>query len=168
MLNKKIIDLLNRQINREFFSAYLYLDIANFFNHQGLAGYANYFRVQAKEEQEHAMKIVDYLLDNNEQVALEAIAQPQVKETEYPAIFNLVIAHERFITNSIYEIVTVTHEEHDYRTQQFLAWFVSEQGEEEKNAEDMLGKFELFGHDPKGLMELDKELLARVYTPATV
>ena len=117
--------LLNQQINKEFYSAYLYLDIANFYASKGLDGFANWYQVQAKEEQDHAMLYVTALI------------------------------------NAIY---TAAQAAQDYRTVQFLDWFVKEQGEEEKNAADLITKMELFGSDAKGLYMLNSELAARVYT----
>lgn len=167
MLNAKVKDLLNTQINLELYSAYLYLDFANYYYDKGLDGFAHYYDIQSQEERDHAMHLRAYLHDNGESVTFEAIAKPdkEVKEVDDPIKFAL--EHEIFITASINGIYKAASEANDYRTMQYLDWYVKEQGEEEKNADDLLKKYNLFGIDPKGLYELNRELLGRAYSPAT-
>ncbi len=167
-MEKKIKDLIIGQINREFYSAYLYLDFANYYYDKGLDGFANYFDIQAQEERDHAMMMRKYLLDNGERVTLEAIEKPDktYEGIEDPLRFSF--EHEKFITASINEIYKAAGEINDFRTMQFFNWFVKEQGEEEKNADDLLKKYELFGNDPKGLYLLNQELLGRVYSAPAV
>ena len=167
MLNAKVKELINTQINLELYSAYLYLDFANYYYDKGLDGFAHYYDIQSKEERDHAMHLRSYLHDNGESVTFNAIAKPdkEVKAVDDPIKFAL--EHEIFITSSINGIYKAASEANDYRTMQYLDWYVKEQGEEEKNADDLLKKFNLFGIDPKGLYELNRELLGRVYTPAT-
>lgn len=164
MLDKKVSTLLNDQINKELYSAYLYLDFSLYYQAQGLDGFANWYMVQTQEERDHAMLILKYLQNNGEQVTLESIMKPDQPCTALsdPLVFSL--QHERYVTSLINTIYDAAHGVKDYRTTQFLDWFVKEQGEEEKNAEDMVKKFELFGHDPKGLYLLDGEMAQRTYS----
>lgn len=163
MLDAKVKELINDQINKEFYSAYLYLDFANYYYDKGLDGFANWFDVQAQEERDHAMLMRTYLLNNGESVILDQVAKPdsQYKDLEDP--LRLSLEHERYITSQINQIYRAANAVDDFRTMQFYDWFVKEQGEEEKNADDMIRKFELFGSDPKGLYSLNQELLGRVY-----
>jgi len=164
MLDKKVKDLINEQINKEFYSAYLYLDFANYYDDKGLDGFANWYDVQAQEERDHAMLMRTYLHNNGESVTFNSIAKPDktYSGTEDPLKFSL--EHEQYITGYINKIYKTASDANDYRTMQFFDWFVKEQGEEEKNAEDLIKKFELFGIDPKGLYALNQELLGRMYT----
>ena len=164
MMNAKVHELLNQQINKELYSAYLYLQFSNYFEEAGLDGFANWYMIQAQEERDHAMLFYQYLQNNNEKVTLEAIDKPD-KEFKDP-IDPLVIAaeHERYVTALINDIYHECYENRDYRTMKFLDWFVDEQREEEKNADSMVNRFKLFGHDAKGLYSLDQEFAGRVYT----
>lgn len=143
--------LLNQQINKEFYSAYLYLDIANFYASKGLDGFANWYQVQAKEEQDHAMLFYQYLHNNGQPVILEAVGKPDGAFASLEAPLAAALEHERYVTALINAIYTAAQAAQDYRTVQFLDWFVKEQGEEEKNAADLITKMELFGSDAKGL-----------------
>lgn len=163
MLDKKVIELLNSQINKEFYSAYLYLDFANFFESKGLEGFANWYKVQAQEERDHAMLFYQYLQNNNQRVDFQAIGKPDVEMESLMDPLKAALAHEEYVTDSIHTIYTAAQEVHDYRTLQFLDWFVKEQGEEETNANNLITKMELFGSDAKGLYMLDNELKTRVY-----
>jgi ferritin len=168
MLNKELVQLLNEQVNKEWYSAYLYLDISNYYMDQNLNGFGNWFYVQTQEERDHAMLFVKYLLNNSEKVVLKEIKAPDkiFHDFKEPAVSAL--EHERKVTASINNIYAVAYEQKDFRTMQFLDWFVKEQGEEEKNTEDLVKKYDLFGNDAKGLYLLDQELAARVYAPATL
>ncbi|NLK36758.1 MAG: ferritin [Epulopiscium sp.] len=163
MLDKKVAELLNSQINKEFYSAYLYLDMANYYNAEGLDGFANWFNIQAQEERDHALLFLQYLQNNGELVTLEAIAKPDKVFTQHIDPLKESLAHEQYVTASIHAIYDAAYQVKDYRTMQFLDWFVKEQGEEEKNSEDNLKKFELYGTDAKALYMLDSELATRVY-----
>ncbi|WP_101696879.1 ferritin [Clostridium minihomine] len=164
MLNEKVVTLLNTQINKEFFSAYLYLGIANYYKDEGLDGFSNWYTIQAQEERDHAMLFLQYLQNNSEKVVLEAIDKPDAKFSDLLSPAKAALAHEQYVTNSIHEIYDAASGVKDYRTMQFLDWFVKEQGEEEMNAETLIKKIQLFGSDSKGLYLLDQELAARVYT----
>jgi len=163
-MNDKIAALLNQQINKEFYSAYLYLDMSNYYDELDLDGYANYYMIQAQEERDHALLFMKYMQVNGLKVTLDAIDKPD-------KVFNnildpLVIAaeHERYVTALINNIYHECHEAKDYRTMKFLDWFVDEQMEEEDNADSMITRYKLFGSDPKGLYALDQEYAGRVYT----
>ena len=164
MLNAKVRDLLNQQINKEFYSAYLYLDFSNYYERVGLDGFANWYRIQAQEERDHAMLFYDYLQNNDELVELDAIAKPDKVFTDKLGPLKAALEHERYVTSLIDTIYAAAYEVKDFRTMEFLNWFVKEQGEEETNASDMITKMELFGPDPKSLNMLNTELAARVYS----
>lgn len=164
MLNEKVSKLLNTQINKEFFSAYLYLEIANYYKEEGLDGFSNWYQIQAQEERDHALLFLQYLQNNSEKVVLEAIDKPTNSFSEILAPAKVAFAHEQYVTKLIHTIYEEAYTVKDFRTMQFLDWFVKEQGEEETNAENVIKKIELFGTDAKGLYLLDQELAARVYT----
>lgn len=164
MLNAKVAELLNTQINKEFYSAYLYLDFANFYEDEGLKGFANWYRVQAQEERDHAMLFIQYLQNNGEKATLEAIDKPGVALSDRMSPLKAGLEHEEYVTSLIHNIYDAAYSVKDFRTMQFLDWFVKEQGEEETNASDLIKKMELFGDDVKSLYMLDNELSARVYT----
>ena len=163
MLNPKVRDLLNQQVNKEFYSAYLYLDFSNYFDDRSLDGFANWYMVQAQEERDHAMLFYRYLLNNDEKVTLEAIDKPDVVINADIDVLKAGLKHEIYVTSLINDIYAAAYEVRDFRTMQFLDWFVKEQGEEEKNATDLISKMELYGSDPKSLYMLNQELAARVY-----
>ena len=164
MLKKEIKDLMNAQINKELFSAYLYLDVANHYIDKGLEGFGNWYDVQAMEEKDHAFLMRQFIQNNGERVELEAIAKPVVNYKTLRTGMEESLAHERYITSQINNIYEKALELKDYKTLEFLAWFVKEQVEEEKNAEDLLKKYDMFNGDVKGLYMLDKDLATRVYT----
>lgn len=163
MLNAEVVKLLNQQINKELYSAYLYMDMANYYAEQNLAGFENWFYIQTQEERDHAMLFRTYLLNNGETITLEAIAAPDKTFHSFKDPLVAAFEHEQFVTASIYAIYETASQNKDFRTMQFLDWFIKEQGEEEKNTEDLVKRFDLFGSDPKGLYMLDNELKARVY-----
>lgn len=163
MLNEKIVKLLNEQVTAEFYSAYLYLDFANYYASKSLNGFANWYNIQAQEERDHAMLFIKYLQNNGESVELEAIDKPDKKLIDFIDPLKAGAEHERLVTSLIHNIYGEAYDIRDFRTMQFLDWFVKEQGEEETNADGMVDKFELFGHDPKGLYQLDQELAGRTY-----
>ena len=163
MLDKKVDKLLNEQINKEFFSAYLYLDMSNYYYGKGLAGFGNWFKVQAQEERDHAMLFLTYLQNNGQEVILTAIEGPDKKYDNFKTPLDGALEHEQFVTASINTIYEEALKVKDFRTLEFLNWFVKEQGEEEKNAEELIQRYDLFGSDAKGLYMLDSEMGARVY-----
>jgi len=167
-MNEKIAALLNQQINKEFYSAYLYLDMANFYDELDLDGYANYYNIQAQEERDHALLFMKYMQTNGLKVTLEAIDRP---DKAYSCVLDPLEAaaeHERYVTALINDIYHACHEAKDYRTMKFLDWFVDEQMEEEDSADSMISRYKLFGNDPRGLYLLDQEYAARVYAPPSL
>lgn len=163
MLNETVTKLLNEQVAAEFYSAYLYLDFSSFFEDQGLNGFANWYKIQAQEERDHAMLMYQYLHNNGVRPTLEAIGKPESPEGSME-VLKAGLNHEKLVTSLIHAIYDAAYQAKDFRTMQFLDWFVKEQGEEEKNAQDLIRKMELFGSDGKGLYMLDAELGSRVYT----
>ncbi len=159
MLNSSVSKLLNEQINKEMFSAYLYLDMAYYYLNKGLNGFANWFKKQAGEEMQHAYKFVDYLQDNGFEVTLEAIAKPTKAYASHREPLVESLKHEEFVTASIKAIYKEAVKVDDYATQEFLHWFIKEQVEEEKNANDLIVAYDL--HQPNGLIMLDGKLASR-------
>ncbi|MBR6558069.1 MAG: ferritin [Clostridia bacterium] len=164
MMNEKVRELLNAQINKEFYSAYLYLEFSNYFDDKGLEGFANWYMVQAQEERDHAMLFYTYLQNENQKVTLEAIDKPDKTFSCHLDVLKAGLEHEEYVTSLINDIYAAAYDVKDFRTMQFLDWFVKEQGEEETNANDLITKMELFGSDPKSLYMLNQELATRVYT----
>ena len=167
-MERNVSELLNDQINKEFYSGYLYLDMANFYSSKGLDGFANWFEIQAQEEQAHAMLFYKYMQNNSETVTLGAIAKPDKEYVELIDPLKAAYEHEQYVTSLIHNLYAEAQKVNDYRTIQFLDWFVKEQGEEEKNTSDLLTKMEIFGCDGKGLYMLDSELKARVFNPPSL
>ena len=163
-MDKKVAALLNDQINKELYSAYLYLDMANFYNRKGLDGFSNWYEIQAKEEQDDAMLMYQYVHNNDETVTLEAIAKPDKTFEKLMDPLKAGLEHERYVTSLINTIYAAAQEVNDFRTTQFLDWFIKEQGEEEKNSTDLITKMELFGDDARSLYMLNSELAGRVYS----
>ena len=156
-MNTKVHELLNQQINKEFYSAYLYLDFSNYFEDAGLDGFANWYKIQAQEERDHAMLFYQYLQNENQKVTLEAIDKPDNAFSCHMDVLKAGLDHEKYVTSLIHNIYAEAYEAKDFRTMQFLDWFVKEQGEEETNANDLISKMELFGSDPKSLYMLNQE-----------
>ena len=163
-MNATIHELLNQQINHEFYSAYLYLEFSNYFKRKGLDGFANWYQIQAQEERDHALLFYNYLHNENQPVTLEAIAKPTREYASHLDVLKAGLQHEKFVTSLINNIYSAAYDARDFRTMQFLDWFVKEQGEEETTANDLISKMELYGSDPRSLYLLNQELGARVYT----
>ena len=158
MFNKKLEEALNEQINKELYSAYLYLGMAVHFESEGLKGFASWMRVQAKEEQEHAMKIYDYLFSVDGTPVLKTIKEvPTHYEKKPIEVIQEVLKHEQFVTASINSLYELALAGKDYKTQLFLQWFINEQVEEEENDRDILDTFKYIDNNA-GLLLLDKEL----------
>ena len=131
-MNEKIAALLNDQINKEFYSAYLYLDMANYYTDMHLNGYANYYTIQAQEERDHALLFMKYMQSNGLKVTLEAIGKPDKAFTSILDPMEIAAEHERYVTSLINNIYAAAHEAKDYRTMKFLDWFVDERGLQEE------------------------------------
>ena len=163
MLDKKVAELLDEQVNKELYSAYLYLDFSLYYEDLGLDGFANWYMIQAQEERDHAMLILQYLQNNGVRPILETVNKPDKELNDKLQVLELALEHERYVSGLINAIYEAAHAVKDFRTMQFLDWFVKEQGEEEKTAEDMIKKMELYGDDAKGLYMLNSELAGRTY-----
>jgi len=165
MLSKKMEKALNEQINKEMYSAYLYMSMSAQSSNMGLPGFANWFMVQYKEEMEHAMKIYNYVDDQGGKIKLMAINEPPSDFKDPMDMFKRTLKHEQFVTKCINELVNLSIKEKDHATQIFLQWFVTEQIEEEGNDNEIISKLELAGTKGNGLFMVDKELSTRVYNP---
>ena len=129
MLDANVAELLNEQINKEFYSAYLYLDFSNYFEEEGLDGFANWYKVQAQEERDHAMLFLQYLQNNSAKVTLEAIPKPDKELADRLQVLRYGLEHEQYVTSLIHTLYDAAYTVKDFRTMQFLDWFVKEQGE---------------------------------------
>lgn len=165
MLSKKLEEALNAQINAEFWSAYLYLSMSADFASKGLPGFANWMEIQFKEEQDHAMKFLNYILSRGGKVELKPIAKVEKSWKSPLAAFKSTLEHEQVVTKLINDLYALATEEKDYATQSMLKWFIDEQVEEEENAQAIIDTLTLLDGNGYGIYQLDKELAARVYTP---
>jgi ferritin len=165
MLTKKLLAGLNKQLNNELYSAYLYLSMSSYAGSIGLKGSANWFFVQYQEEMVHAMKFFTFINSRGEHTELAAIAAPPTKFNSLLEMFEKTLVHEQFITASINELTDLALAEKDHATNIFLQWFITEQIEEEENDRDIIGKLKLIGNNGQGILMLDSELAARVFVP---
>jgi ferritin len=161
MISRKMEKAINEQINRELYSAYLYLAMSAYAENIGLRGFANWFRVQNTEETGHAMKFFDYIHEQSGRVELGAIDKPPVEFKSPQALFDQSLKHEQFITKSIGELVDLAIKENDHATNNFLQWYVKEQVEEEANAQEIVTKLKMIGASGSGLLYLDAKLAKR-------
>ena len=166
MVSENMEKAINEQLNAEMYSGYLYLSMAAYFEDQDYPGFAQWMRVQAQEELDHAMKFYDYLNTRGARVTLTAIEAPQTEWDSIEAVFKHVLEHEQMVTSLINNLVDIAIEEKDHATNQFLQWYVEEQVEEEESAMEVLGKIKRAG-GANILYMLDSELGSRVYTPST-
>ena len=166
-MQNKVSELLNEQITKEFYSAYLYLNMSLYYSDRGLDGFANWFRVQAQEERDHALLFIDYMEQNDMEITLGDVTKPEGKFDSFMAPFELTLQHEKYVTRLINQIYSAAEKAQDFRTTQFLDWFVSEQAEEEATATDLIKRMRLFG-DGMALYMMDAELKSRVYAAPTL
>lgn len=167
MIQEKMQTALNDQINAEFFSAYLYLAMAAYFEDQNLSGCAHWMELQYQEESEHAMKIYKYINDRGGRVQLNAMEKPQAEWDSPMAVFEAAYKHEQYITSRINDLMKLAVELNDFTTQSFLQWYLDEQVEEEANVDEIVQSFHLMGNDKRGLFMLDRELKQRKASPDT-
>jgi ferritin len=165
MINKKVEQAINEQINAEMFSAYLYLSMSAWFETQSLAGFASWMKVQFQEEMFHADKFYNYIHERGGQVTLKAIEGPQTEWKTTLDVFEATLAHEQKVTGLINDLVSLAEQEKDHATRIFLEWFVSEQVEEEKSADDVIQQLKLMANAPGGIFMLNRELAQRTFTP---
>jgi ferritin len=159
MLNEKLTKAINEQINKEFYSSYLYLAMAAHFDAKALPGFAKWMKVQASEEWGHGMRLYEYLTEVGAPVELAAIALPPSKFGTPKEIFEQSLEHERMVTASINAIYDLAKKENDPKTELMLHWFINEQVEEEKNARDIIDQLEMGGGNSFGIMFMDKHVL---------
>jgi len=165
MLKEKMEQALNEQINAELYSSYLYLSMAAYFESKNLKGFANWMMVQAQEEDFHAMKMFGFVNDRSGRVHLKAIEGPPTEWDSPLAVFEAVYKHECHVSELIHKLVDLSLEMSDHPTNTFLQWFVTEQVEEESNADDIVQQLKMIGNDGHGLFMIDRELGTRVFTP---
>ena len=158
MISNAINSIINEQINKEFYSGYLYLSMSAYFRELGLFGFASWTKHQAKEEVEHGLKLFDYLIERNSFVTLKQIKTPEFEFNGITSIFNHIYDHEKCITASVMKIAKTAEEECDRTTLTFIDWFITEQIQEEQTVKDIIKRLELFGDDKTSLFLMDKEL----------
>lgn len=163
MIKKSLEKALNEQINAEIHSAYLYLSMSAWFAEQGLAGYANWMRVQFQEELAHGTHIFDYVCERGAKVTLTPIGTVETEFAGITEVFEKVLTHEQKVTALINNLMDIATKENDHATQSFLKWYVDEQVEEEANAEQILYNLRLIKGEGQGLLMMDRELQARVF-----
>ena len=168
LLEKRVKDLMVDQINKELYSAYLYLDFANYYDSNNLDGFVNWYTIQAKEEMDHAMLFYKYLHKHNEHVILGAIGKPDKEFTDYLEPTKAGLEHEKYVTSLIENIYRVANEYNDSESMKFLKWFLDEQEEEEENASDLIAKTEFALENPNGISVLNTQLKRRKYKAPTL
>lgn len=167
MVSEKMQEALNKQLNAELYSSYLYLSMSAYFHSVNLAGFANWMRVQAQEELVHAMKFYDYVNQRGGRVTLLPVEGPPTEWHSPLAVFEDTYQHEQKVTGLIHELANLAVSENDHATKTFLQWFVTEQVEEEESADELVKKLKLIGDSANGLFMMDRELAQRVFTPPT-
>ncbi|HCZ07279.1 MAG: ferritin [Thermotogota bacterium] len=160
-INATVEKALNEQINRELYSAYLYLAMAAYLDEKNLPGAAHWMRVQAQEEVGHAMRLYNYVVERRGRVVLEAIEKPPVEWKSITDVFESALKHEEKVTSHIHSLVDLAQEEGDHATVSMLKWFVDEQVEEEASVDEILQKLRYLGEDGRSLIILDRELAQR-------
>lgn len=165
MINEKVEQAFNKQINAETYSAYLYWSMSAALEKMNLPGFANWMRIQAQEEMTHALKFYQHIIERGGSVVLSAIDAPPVEWDSVKAVFQNALKHEQFVTGLINGLMDLAMEQRDHAGNMFLQWFVSEQVEEEASAMEVLGKLEVVGETAGGLYMLDKEMGQRVFVP---
>lgn len=165
MLSKRLEEELNKQVNAELYSAYLYLSMSAYFADQNLNGFANWMYVQFQEEQAHAMKFFNYIIDRGGKVQLMQIDEPKTEWKNIVEVFEETFAHEQKVTSLINNLVDIASEEKDHATFNMLQWFVEEQVEEEASASEILEQVKILEGRGAGLFMLDREMKQRKFTP---
>ncbi|SDH88143.1 ferritin [Desulfosporosinus hippei] len=168
MNNETMVKALNDQVNKELFSAYFYLAMQAYFSSLNLDGFANFFRVQVQEERDHALGFFNYINKIGGKLTFAEIQKPQSEFSDPLEVFELTLAHEQTVTQSIYSLMDIAREVRDHTTEIFVQWFITEQAEEEENVSRVLNKLKLIKGDGAGLFMIDNELAQRVYVPAVI
>ena len=164
MLNQKMQDALNKQMNAEIYSAYLYFSMSAYFESKGLKGFANWMRIQAQEEMTHALKFYHYILERGGKVVTQAIDAPPAEWKSVLNVFEHTYKHEQKVSSLINELLDLASGVKDHATHNFLQWFIAEQVEEESSADDIVQKLKLAGNAQGALFMLDNEFKQRVFT----
>ncbi|MHA2060791.1 MAG: ferritin [Candidatus Sifarchaeia archaeon] len=160
-IKDNIRDALNEQVKWELYSGYMYLSMATWFYDQNLPGFAKFFRAHAKEEQEHAIKIFDYIIERGGRVTLQTIDQPPSEWNSPLGVLEEVYKHEVKVTGMINELMSLAKSENDYATEEFLWWFVDEQVEEEDSADEVYQQLKRAGESGQTLIMMDRALARR-------
>jgi len=165
-MKKKMEKALNKQINAELYSSYLYLAMESYFQSISLTGFAKWMRGQVQEEMFHGMKIYDYVHERGGRAQFEAITKPQTQWDSPLVAFEHILAHEESVTGLINNLIDVALDVRDHAAKAFLNWFITEQVEEEATVGEIVARLRLIGDDSSGLFLLDSELSKRVFTLA--
>jgi ferritin len=168
MINEKMESAFNDQINKEFYSEYLYLAMKAYFAELNLQGFVNWFDVQVQEEHAHGMGMYDYLLERGGKIELLQIEKPILEGKTPVELFEQVLRHEEFVTSRINALMDVAEETKDRAALSFLNWYLKEQVEEESNVGGVLATLKLIGDDKKALLMLDKDLSTRVFNAPVI
>ena len=163
MINSKVEDILNAQINKEFYSAYLYLAMSAYFDETGLKGFAHWTKVQAKEEMDHGMIIFNYIIERDGNIDLRPIQAPAKDFREPLQVFEMILAHEKEVTSNIEQVANLSENECDRATRHFIDWYIKEQVEEEAQVLDVIKMIKMFGTEQSVLYHIDKDLMKREY-----
>lgn len=163
MLSDKMCEALNKQINAEIYSAYLYFSMSAYFTAKSLTGCANWTKVQAQEEMTHALRFYNYVNAGGGRANMRAIDEPPAEWESPLAVFENVAAHERKVTGLINDLAALATELKDFATLAEMQWFITEQVEEESNAAEIIQKLKLMEGAPGGLFMIDRELATRVF-----
>ena len=166
MISTKMTEGMSKQVAAEFYSAYLYLSMSAYFDSIGLQGFANWMKIQTREELSHGEKFFDFIAERDARVTLDAIEAPPAQWNTPLAAFEAAYAHEQKVTAMINSLVSIARGENDYASEGFLQWFVDEQVEEESTAKNIVDQLRLVGDNPQALLMLDRELGQRTFTPA--
>lgn len=167
VLNKRIEEEINKQINAEIWSAYMYLSMSAYFEHEGLSGFANWMKIQYHEELTHAMKFFDYVNNRGGRVKLMPIEGVPTEWKDAVEVFEETYEHEQKVTQLIYNLADVAKEERDHATISMLNWFLDEQVEEEDAASSILDQLKRIGAKGHGMLMMDRELGQRVFVDET-
>jgi len=166
-MTEKTKNIIDKQINEELYSAYLYLAMAAKLDKMGFKGAANWMKVQVREENDHALGLFYFLLERGEEPKLTSIAEPEIENiNSISEIFSASLTHEKHITACIHNIYELAREEKDYSLESFIKWYIDEQVEEEANVTEIIDKLKITGDNGSAIYMIDQELKARMYTPS--
>ncbi|OJV63266.1 MAG: ferritin [Clostridiales bacterium 38-18] len=167
MINARLEEVINKQINAELYSAYLYLSMSAYFESVNLPGFANWMKVQFEEEQFHGLKFFNYLISRGGRVKLDTIEVPKFEWKNAIEVFEETLEHEKHVTALLNNIAEVAEEEKDRATRNLMIWFIDEQVEEEGNAEKIINELKMIGGEGHGMLMLDREFATRTFVPPT-